>query len=400
MISHATSSHSPRTILHVDMDAFYASVEIRDNPSLSDKPVIVGGSPQSRGVVSAASYLARKFGVHSAMPMSQAIRLCPQAVIVRPRIDYYAEVSQQIRAIFNRFTPEIEPLSLDEAFLDVSASEKLFGTGEQIAMAIKTAIRDELGLVASVGVAPNKFVAKIASDIRKPDALVVVAPNEVQPFLDPLPVSRLWGAGKATVAQFEKLGIRTIAQLRQLSESLLVMHLGKWGAHLWQLAHGVDSRPVESDSQAKSISHETTFAVDVGDTAVLEAWLLHLTEQVAARLRAAELLGKTIQLKLRYPDFKTITRAYSLEQPTDVTDILWQTTRELFHANWKGAPPLRLIGIGVSQLSFRDIPAPSQGDLFQRNAPRARALDSITDTINQKYGASTVHRGRFTKEHD
>lgn len=395
-----TSHPSQRTILHVDMDAFYASVEIRDNPALADKPVIVGGSPQGRGVVSAASYLARKFGVHSAMPMSQAIRLCPQAVVVRPRIDDYAAISQQIRSIFNRYTPDVEPLSLDEAFLDVTACEKLFGIGLRIAREIKTAIRVELGLVASVGVAPNKFVAKIASDIRKPDALVEVKPDEVQQFLDPLPVSRLWGAGKATVAQFEKLGIRTIAQLRQLSEALLIAHLGKWGAHLWQLAHGVDPRPVESEGQAKSISHETTFPVDVADTAMLEAWLLHLTEQVASRLRAASLRGKTVQLKLRYPDFKTVTRAYSLDQPTAGTDILWQITKELFHANWKGSPPLRLIGMGVSQFVASDIPTPMQGDLFQRDDPRARALDSITDTINQKYGAATLHRGRFAKEHE
>jgi DNA polymerase-4 len=214
------------------MDAFYASVEIRDAPALLGKPVIVGGAPQGRGVVAAASYAARKFGVHAAMPMAQALRLCPHAVLIRPRIDYYAVISQQIRAIFARFTPEIEPLSLDEAFLDVTASERLFGSGEQIARAIKQAVHTDLQLVASVGVAPTKFVAKIASDIHKPDALVVVPAQQVHAFLDPLPVSRLWGAGKATVAQFEKLGVRTIGQVRQLPAALLVTHFGQCRASI------------------------------------------------------------------------------------------------------------------------------------------------------------------------
>lgn len=387
-------------ILHVDMDAFYASVEIRDNPELAGKPVIVGGSPQGRGVVAAASYAARQFGVHSAMPMAQAMRLCPQAVILRPRIDHYAEVSQQIRAIFYQFTPQIEPLSLDEAFLDVTASQRLLGNGEAIARAIKNTIKNELGLIASVGVAPNKFVAKIASDIHKPDALVVVAPDSVQAFLDPLPVSRLWGAGKITVAQFERMGVRTIAQVRRLTENLLVTQLGKWGTQLWELAHGRDPRAVISDSQAKSISHETTFATDISDTNILEATLLQLTEQVAARLRYSGLTGKTIQLKLRYPDFKTITRAYSLEQASDSTDVLWQTARNLFRANWQAGQPLRLIGMGVSNLADEQDHLPEQGDLFAGNATRHRTLDAITDTINKKYGAATVHRGRFNYEQD
>ncbi len=380
------------------MDAFYASVEIRDNPALLGKPVIVGGPAHGRGVVSAASYAARKFGVHSAMPMSQALRLCPDAILIRPRIDHYAAVSQQIRAIFARFTPEIEPLSLDEAFLDVTACERLFGSGAQIGQAIKSAIKDELQLIASVGVAPTKFVAKIASDIHKPDALVIVSVQQVQAFLDPLPVSRLWGAGKATVAQFEKLGIRTIGQVRQLPAALLIAHFGQWGAHLWQLAQGNDPRQVESETQAKSISHETTFALDVSEASVLEGWLLHLTEQVASRLRAYGLQGKTVQLKLRYPDFRTITRAHTLSQPTDATDVLWQITRDLFHANWSAHQPLRLIGMGVSQFYSQDDPAPVQGDLFGRTDPRRRALDAIADTINNKYGAATLHRGKSMKQ--
>jgi DNA polymerase-4 len=383
-----------RKILHVDMDAFYASIEIRDNPDLRGKPVIVGGAPERRGVVSAASYAARKFGVHSAMPMARALRLCPQAVRIAPRVAVYAEVSQLIRDIFARFTPQIEPLSLDEAFLDVTACEKLFGGAESIAHAIKQAIRDELGLVASVGLAPNKFVAKIASDINKPDGYVVVAVDQVQNFLDPLPVSRLWGAGKATVAVFERMGIRTIAQLRRQSESWLSAHFGRHGEHLWQLAHGIDNREVISDAQAKSISHETTFAEDLNDKETLEAWLLHLTEQVAWRLRRADLLGRTVQLKLRYPDFKTITRSHTLIEATASTDSLWQIVRQLLRDNWPGSPAIRLIGMGVTGLAHPEEQHMVQADLFTPATPQKTKVDTLTDEINARFGPSTLQRGR------
>lgn len=389
-----------RVILHVDMDAFYASVEVRDNPALRGKPVIVGGSIQGRGVVSAASYEVRRYGVHSAMPMATALRLCPQAICIAPRIDHYAAISQQIHAIFARYTPQIEPLSLDEAFLDVTASERLFGSGEQIARAIKDTIQKELQLIASVGVAPSKFVAKIASDIEKPDALVSVRAEQVQIFLDPLPVSRLWGAGKTTVAAFERMGVRTIAQVRCLSEQLLVSQFGKWGTQLWQLAHGLDSRPVVSDGQAKSISHENTFAHDIRRANILEACLLQLTEQVAARLRQQGVQGKTVQLKLRYPDFKTITRARTLDHYTNSTTRLWQVTKALFHANWSAGQAIRLIGMGVTNFQDTDNPAPIQGDLFMQDTTRQRTLDTITDTINAKFGAATLHRGRFNTNSD
>jgi DNA polymerase-4 len=375
------------------MDAFYASIEIRDNPALHGKPVIVGGAPERRGVVSAASYAARKFGVHSAMPMARALRLCPQAVRILPRLSVYAEVSQQIRDIFARYTPQIEPLALDEAFLDVTACEKLFSGAETIAREIKQAIRKELDLVASVGVAPNKFVAKIASDIDKPDGFVVVTSKQVQTFLDPLPVSRLWGAGKATVAVFERMGIRSIGQLRRQSESWLQAHFGRHGEHLWQLAHGIDSREVISDAQAKSISHETTFAEDLNDKQVLEAWLLHLTEQVAWRLRRADLLGRTVQLKLRFPDFKTITRSHTLNEATASTDRLWQIIRQLLRENWSGNPAIRLIGMGVAGLAQHDEEM-IQADLFQRATPQKTKVDALTDEINARFGPSTLQRGR------
>lgn len=388
-----TLSQPERKILHVDMDAFYASIEMRDNPTLRGKPVIVGGAPERRGVVSAASYAARKFGVHSAMPMARALRLCPQAVCIFPRLSVYAEVSQQIREIFARYTPQFEPLSLDEAFLDVTACEKLFSGAEAIAQAIKQAIRTELDLVASVGVAPNKFVAKIASDVNKPDGFVVVTPGQVQSFLDPLPVSRLWGAGKATVAVFERMGIRSIGQLRRQSESWLQAHFGRHGEHLWHLAHGMDTRDVISDAQAKSISHETTFAEDLGNEEVLEAWLLHLTEQVAWRLRRAELRGRTIQLKLRFPDFKTITRSHTLTEATNSTDKLWQIVRQLLRDNWHGKPAIRLIGMGVAGLQQQHEHM-IQADLFTQAPPRQAKVDALTDQINARFGPSTLQRGR------
>ena len=306
-------------ILHVDMDAFYASVEERDQPALIGQPVIVGGTPEGRGVVAAANYVARQYGIHSAMPAVTARRLCPQAICLPPRMQYYAEVSRQIQEIFQRFTPIIEPLSLDEAFLDVSGSQALFGAAAVIGRRIKAEICQELRLVASVGVAPVKFVAKIASDLGKPDGFVVVDIDRVQEFLDPLPVSRLWGVGRVAGEIFQKLGIRTIGQLRNLPADVLVDHFGQAGEHLWRLAHGLDDRQVVPDHQAKSISTETTFAKDVQDPEILKAWLLELTDQVARRLRRQELRGRTIQLKIRFADFKTITRSETLPEPSNTT---------------------------------------------------------------------------------
>lgn len=388
----------PRKILHVDMDAFYASIEIRDNPDLLGKPVIVGGAAERRGVVAAASYAAREYGVHSAMPMATALRLCPSAVRIAPRLSIYSEVSQQIREIFARYSPQYETLALDEAFLDVTACEKLFGGAEAIARRIKQDIHAELALVASVGVAPNKFVAKLASDIDKPDGFVVVDANQVQAFLDPLPVSRLWGAGKATVAVFERMGIRTIAQLRRQSEAWLQAQFGVSGRHLWQLAHGIDARPVITDAQARSISHETTFAENISDVSVIEACLLQLTEQVAWRLRRAELRGRTVQLKLRYPDFKTITRSHTHTEATNNTDLLWKITRRLLRDNWSGTPALRLLGMGVSGLQDAQQQV-QQGDLFAQRAQLGAQLDQLADSINERFGPRTLQRGR-SKQHN
>jgi len=379
-------------ILHCDMDAFYASVEERDRPELVGKPVIVGGSPEKRGVVSAANYVARRYGVHSAMPSVTAHRLCPQGIYLPPRIDYYAEVSGQIREIFERFTPLVEPLSLDEAFLDVTGSEHLFGPAEEIGRKIKQTIREELRLVASVGVAPNKFLAKIASDLKKPDALVVVEPDKVQEFLDPLPVERLWGVGKQSSKVFQRLGIRIIGQLRQWPLDALQAQFGSSGEHLWNLAHGRDDRPVVPEREAKSISHETTFEHDISNMDVLRAWLVDLTDQVGCRLRRHRLRGRTVQLKVRFADFSLITRSQTLPEPTDITDELWRAADDLLcHRLPAGHLPVRLVGMGVSGLDDTGL---VQGMLFdQAERQKQSRVDTVADQIKERFGGTALRRG-------
>jgi DNA polymerase-4 len=379
-------------ILHCDMDAFYASVEERDRPELVGKPVIVGGSPEKRGVVAAANYVARKFGVHSAMPSATAHRLCPQGIYLPPRIGYYAEVSRQIRDIFERFTPLMEPLSLDEAFLDVTGTEHLFGTAVEIGRQIKRAICEEVRLVVSVGVAPNKFLAKIASDLEKPDALVVVEPNKVQEFLDPLPVERLWGVGKQSSKVFQRLGIHTIGQLRQWPLDALQSRFGSSGEHLWNLAHGRDDRAVVPEREAKSISNETTFERDIANVDVLRAWLVDLTEQVGWRLRRHGLRGRTVHLKVRFADFSTITRSCTLPEPTDITDELRRVADEML---CKRLPPdhlpVRLLGMGVSGL---DDTGQVQGMLFDgEQRARQSQVDNVADQIKARFGAAAIRRG-------
>jgi DNA polymerase-4 len=376
-------------ILHCDMDAFYASIEERERPELVGKPVIVGGRPEKRGVVSAANYIARKYGVHSAMPSVVAHRLCPQGVYLPPRISYYAEISRQIRDIFERFTPLVEPLSLDEAFLDVTGSEQLFGSATEIGQKIKKAVRDETGLVVSVGVAPNKFLAKIASDFKKPDGFFVV--EHVQEFLDPLPIERLWGVGKQSSKVFERLGIRTIGQLRQWPIDTLISRFGSQGERLWQLAHGIDNDPVVPEREAKSISHETTFEQDIDDLEVLRAWLVELTEQVAWRLRRHELKGRTVHLKVRFADFSLITRSQTLPSPTDITDELWQTADEMLcHRLPPNRQPIRLIGMGVSGFDTTGL---VQGLLFDQDERKRQAdLDVAADQIREKFGLGALRR--------
>ena len=378
-------------ILHCDMDAFYASVEERDRPELAGRPVIVGGTPERRGVVSAANYAARRYGVHSAMPAATARRLCPHGVFLAPRIDRYAEVSRRIRDVFERFTPLVEPLSLDEAFLDVTGSERLFGPAPEIGRQIKQAVREETGLVVSVGVAPNKFLAKIASDLEKPDGFVVVEPGRVAKFLDPLPVERLWGVGKQASRVFQRLGIRTIGHLRQRPIETLKSRFGAQGEHLWQLAHGIDDRRVVPEREAKSISHETTFERDVGDLEVLRAWLVDLVEQVGWRLRRYGLRGRTVHLKVRFADFATITRSHTLPEPTDVTHELWQAADALLcHRLPAGHLPVRLLGMGVGGL---DDTGSVQGILFDRDERKKQeGLDAAADRIRERFGSSALRR--------
>ena len=376
------------------MDAFYASVEIRERPELADRPVIVGGRAEGRGVVSAANYIARRYGVHSAMPTATALRLCPKAVVLPPRHGFYAEISRQIHVIFQRYTPQIEPLALDEAFLDVTASEKLFGPATQIGHEIKQAILDELQLVASVGVAPNKYLAKLAGDIDKPDGFVVVREEEIAEFLAPLPVSRIWGVGKVAAATFEKLGIRTIGQLRHYSPAVLRQHFGSSGEHFLMLANGVDDRPVVSEHEAKSISNETTFAVDISDADVLHEWLHALTEQVGHRLRAHGLKGRTVQIKVRFSDFTTLTRAQTLADVTDITAEIWRAVQYLFTQRIsRPLQPVRLVGVGVSNFGEEGA---VQEDLFaSQDKHKQRKLDHLLDEMHSRFGRSVVSRGKL-----
>lgn len=378
-------------ILHVDMDAFYASVEERDRPELVGKPLIVGGTPQGRGVVAAANYAVRKFGVHSAMPTSRALRLCPQAILLPPRLDYYAQISEQIREILFRYTPLVEPLSLDEAFLDVTGSEDLFGPSVGIGRRIQREIRESTRLVASVGVAPNKFLAKIASDLEKPNGFVVVDPAGVQDFLDPLPVGRLWGVGRVTGQTLEQLGVRTIRQVRETPLAVLQQHFGKSGEHLWQLAQGIDARHVVPDREAKSISHETTFAVDLDDREALRAWLLELTEQVGRRLRQHNLFGRTVDLKVRFADFHTISRSKTLAAPSNITEEIWRTAAELLEGCLSsGELRIRLLGVGMSGF---DSPRQVQQTLFaDEERQKLTQLDEVADQIRDRFGSSALHR--------
>jgi len=347
------SSQQPvKKIIHVDMDAFYASVEQRDNPSLRGRPVIVGGDPQSRGVVASCSYEARKFGVRSAISSSQAKRLCPQAVFVEPDFSKYKKASEQIQAIFHRVTPLVEPLSLDEAYLDVTVNLLNEPIASKIAAWIKERIRQETGLTASAGVGPNKFIAKVASDIKKPNGLVVIPPEKVLAFVEKLPVERLWGVGPVTAKRLKEAGLHTAGDLRQRSIAELEQLVGSFAHFLHGLSLGEDDRPVESEWEPKSTGTETTFARDILDTGALLEQLEDQAEGIARDLRQnLKRPGKTITLKLRYADFKTITRSKTLRRYTDQAQVIYRTASELLLQNTDaGREPVRLIGISVSGL--------------------------------------------------
>jgi DNA polymerase-4 len=382
-----------RTILHVDLDAFFAAVEQRDRPELRGKPVVVGiGGPNDRGVVSAASYEARRFGVHSALPIRTAKRLCPDCIFVPVDGRKYAAVSREVMAILRRFTPLVEPISIDEAFMDVTASRALFGAGETIAGHIKDAIRDELGLTASVGVATTKLVAKIASDLRKPDGLVVVPPGQEAAFLAPLPISRLWGVGPSTVAALRDFGVATIGDLAGLDRAALSRRLGRHGAALVDRAHGRDSDAVGGTEVAKSIGHEHTFDEDTSDRDAIERTLLAMADGVSARLRDAGARASTVTVKIRDSTFVTITRQRRLPEPTDLTEPIWRAALELARPELRGKR-IRLVGVTASGLAER-----AQLALFDGLADdRRRRAVRAADDLRHRFGTRAVTRARLIR---
>ncbi len=385
----------PRTIIHVDMDAFYASVEQRDRPELRGRPVIVGADPRGRGVVSAASYEARRFGVHSALPIGRAARLCPDGVFLPVDMDKYVKVSRRIMEILAEFTPLLELLSIDEAFLDVTGTRGLFGDGVEQGRRIKSRIRDVLGLTASVGVASNKFIAKVASDLEKPDGLVVVAAGDETAFLAPLPVSRLWGVGRVAAADLESMGIRTIGQLAAMPTSYLEARFGRSATALQDLAHGRDDRSVEPFSAPKSMGAEETFGRDHRDLARLRATLRGQAERVARELRAEGWAGRTVTLKLRFADFSTITRSRTDDPTHDGLRIYEAVTALLARVTLR--QPVRLIGLSVSGLvKGTEGQLPLLGPDTARRERLAKALDRLVDRFGEDSigPASVLGRGK------
>jgi DNA polymerase-4 len=378
-----------RTILHVDLDAFFAAVEQRDRPELRGRPVIVGGDPGGRGVVSAASYEARRFGVRSAMSLREAGRRCPDGVFLPVDGRRYQQASRDVMAVLRRYTPQMEPISIDEAFLDVTGSTALFGSGETIAVAIKASVREDVGLTASVGVATTKLVAKIASDLRKPDGLVVVAPGDEAGFLAPLAIGRLWGVGEKTAAALAEYGVTTIGDLAALPPDVVIRRFGKHGASLVERARGIDADPVHEGDPAKSVGHEHTFDVDTSDPEVIERTLLAMADGVSGRLRSAGVRASTITVKIRDTSFRTITRQRTLPEPTDLTEPIYRAALELARPEVRGIR-VRLLGVSASNLGERE-----QLGLFATEDPRRRAAIEAADALRRRYGAGVVTRGRL-----
>lgn len=377
-----------REILHVDMDAFYASVEERDRPELKGLPLIVGGT-SGRGVVAAASYAVRRFGVRSAMPIREALRRCPDAICIPPRMGRYAEVSKQVFSIFHRFTPIVEGLSLDEAYLDVTASERLFGGPLAIGEAIRRQIRAETELTASVGIAPNKLLAKIASDLNKPDGMFHIGPHNLNEVITPLPIEKLLGVGRRTLPRVEAEGIRTFGDLQRADAATVWRLFGRHGRAMQALAHGIDERPVSAQRAEQSISSEETFATDLTDAATLEQALLKLADRTAARLRAHELAAGCVQVKIRRADFETSTRQRTLCPPTADTQPIAATAQRLL-TEWLRRNPtcaVRLLGVGVAELKPQ-----TQGDLFTVEPARTTRLDAAVDEIRDRFGSATLTR--------
>lgn len=391
-----TDASARRVIAHVDMDAFFTAVEVRDDPALRGRPVIVGADPRNgagRGVVAAASYEARRYGVHSAMPISQAFRLCPRGVFLPGRMRRYSEVSDQVMAVLAGFTPLVEQVSVDEAFLDLSGCRRLWGDDREAGTRIKAAVRQCTGLTASVGIGPNKLVAKIASDLRKPDGLVVVADGEARAFLAPLPIRRLWGVGPATEAALSQLGVREIGQLAALDPAALAARFGESGRWLHRCAVGEDDDAVTDGRGEKSLGAELTFERDTADREQVVRTLLELCDRVAARLRRQGLRGRTVTLKLRYQGFETHTHRLTAAEGLDETIGLYTAARGLLQAHGDRTRQLRLIGVTVTNFGRSERPP----DLFAAADPlrgKRRTVDQAVDTVRERFGRRAVVRAR------
>lgn len=381
-----------KVIAHIDMDAFFASVEQRDNPSLKGKPVVIGADPKGgkgRGVVSTCSYEARKFGIHSAMPISQAYRLCPTAVFLPGRHRVYSEISSKVFAILYDFTPDVEPVSIDEAFFDLSGTQKLHGVSLEAGRKIKARIKDELNLTASIGIAPVKMVAKIASDICKPDGLLEIKKEKVLDFLWPLDVGKLWGVGPKTKDFLSKMNIKTVGDLARVDKERLYETFGESGLHLYNLSHGIDERDVEEGDEAKSVSHEHTFDEDTGDRKVIYETLLILSEKVSRRLRVDNFKGRTITVKVRLTGFKTYTRAVTLLEPTNFVDDIFAKAKELFEQAPIAGGKIRLLGVRVS--GFKELYV--QDSLFEdKIKEKKERVHKAVDLIKDKFGEKSIHR--------
>ena len=386
-----------RTILHVDLDAFFAAVEVREDPSLAGKPLVIGADPKGgrgRGVVSTASYEARRFGIHSAMPISQAWRRCPHAIFLPPRHAFYTEVSRRFFAILRRVTNRVEPLSIDEAFLDVTDCHRTHGDGRTIARWIQAHVSEEERLTASIGIAPTKFVAKIASDLRKPNGLVEVCSGEVLAFLEPLPLARLFGAGPKTREKLEGLGIATVGELRRAARASLERVLGpSLAQHLHDLSRGLDPRSVEPDRERKSIGKEHTFDEDVAQRSLVEDCLFALLEDAAASLRRTSLEARTVTVKLRTSDFRTVTRSRTLPASSASAGHWWPHVQELLRVADKSKLPIRLVGVSFSHL------APPQPTLFDDTepTPATERAERVADEVRRRFGANALKRGRLLR---
>jgi len=379
------------SIAHMDCDAFYASVEKRENPELADKPVIVGGG--KRGVVSTCCYVARIRGVHSAMPMFQALKVCPDAVVIKPRMSLYAEVSKQIRKMMDDLSPSIEPLSLDEAFIDLTGTERLHGHPPAVMLAKLTKrMKDELGITGSIGLSHNKFLAKIASDQDKPRGFAVIGRVETQEFLSQQKVGIIWGVGTATRASLERAGIRTIADLLRWDQTDLIARFGSMGERLWHLARGQDKRRVSAHAPVKSISNETTFFEDTSDPDLLDGHIWRLAENVADRAKAKSQAGRVVTLKLKTADFKTLTRRITLPDATQSADRIYRTARSLFDQTGNRGP-FRLIGVGISQI-VSEAEADRAPDLLDPDSGKRIKVEKATDAIRKKFGSEAILKGR------